>query len=754
MRNIIVSNRMPLNADFKNSKLSITSSVGGLATGLSSIHPNKESLWIGWMGLEEEEIPCDERKDELMEITVSHHCIPVLLTREDVEDYYYGASNRIIWPLFHYFTQYAKYSAKKWEGYRRVNEKFAEAVLEHAEPKSLIWVHDYHLMLLPRLIRNKRSTDKIGFFLHIPFPSFEVFRTLPCREEILEGLLGADIIGFHTFDYQQHFLDCVSRLLPAAVNCNQVTYRGHTSTVEVYPMGIDAQRFEKEARAQQDPESTKTLPLKEELQKYSHINPDIKYILSIDRLDYTKGIANRIKAFDYFLEHNPWAIGKVRLLMVAVPSRTSVPQYQDLKKEIDELVGRVNSKYATLEWSPIWYFYRSFSFESLVELYSTCHVAFITPIRDGMNLVAKEYVMARPQKNGVLILSEMAGAAKELPEALLINPTSFKDINDALVQALKMEETEQIERMETMQDRIRKFDVSRWANSFIKDLKSVTASQSKMQPYILSEKKLVPLLKKYSKSKRRLILLDYDGTLTGFRKNPEDAVPDKELYKLLSRLSGTETNDVYIVSGRDHTILGEWFKDLRVNLIAEHGFYKKRCFQNWNATPGLSTTWKERIKPLLEKFVAQVPGSFIEEKTFSLAWHYRKASVEFGDTRAAEMLKILKSWSTNLNIQVLDGNKVIEVTTGNINKGSAVQKMVCSGVYDFILAIGDDHTDEFLFQQLPENAISIKVGSGPSCAEFRLKDFKETRELLFKLFEENNKVPNSQWTLAHEESEG
>ena len=444
---IIVSNRMPLNADFKNSRLNVTSSIGGLATGLSAVHPQNNSVWIGWLGLEEEEIPCDERKDDLMEIAVSHHCIPVLLTHKDIEDYYHGASNRVLWPLFHYFTQYAKFSAKKWDGYRRVNEKFAETVLEHAGPKDLIWIHDYYLMLLPDLLKKESPATKIGFFLHIPFPSYEIFRTLPSREEILKGLLGADIIGFHTYDYQQHFLDCVARLLPAEVDCNLVTYQGHTSKVNVYPMGIDADKFESEAKAQLDSQNKKDFLLKEELHRYSQINPDIKYVLSIDRLDYTKGIANRIKAFDYFLKNNPWAIGKVRLLMVAVPSRTSVPQYQELKKEIDELVGRVNSKYATLEWSPIWYFYRSFSFENLVELYSTCHVAFITPIRDGMNLVAKEYVMSRSEKTGVLILSEMAGAAKELPEALLINPISFKAINDALVSALTMEKEEQYKRI-------------------------------------------------------------------------------------------------------------------------------------------------------------------------------------------------------------------------------------------------------------------------------------------------------------------
>src|SRR5690606_19934233 len=282
---IIVSNRLPIKVDFENSKLKLTPSVGGLATGLSSVHPHNNSVWVGWIGIEEEEIPCDERKDELMEKAIAHHCIPVSLSNEEIETYYHGFSNRIIWPLFHYFTEYAKFSARKWKGYREVNEKFAEEVLEHSGSKDLIWVHDYHLMLLPDLLKKERPSLKVGFFLHIPFPSFEIFRTLPCRQEILEGLLGADIIGFHTFEYQQHFLDCVAKLLPAEVDCNYITYKNHTTEVNVYPMGIDAKKFEKEAFEQLNNSKKKEFPLKEELQKYSQKNPDIKYVLSTDRLD-------------------------------------------------------------------------------------------------------------------------------------------------------------------------------------------------------------------------------------------------------------------------------------------------------------------------------------------------------------------------------------------------------------------------------------------------------------------------------------
>ena len=726
---IIVSNRLPIQVTFESSLLDIKPSVGGLATGLSSIHPNDKSVWVGWIGIEEEGIPCDEVKDELMERIIAQHCIPVSLTHGEIENYYHGFSNRIIWPLFHYFTEYAKFSSKKWKGYSEVNAKFAEEILEHAGPKDLIWVHDYHLMLLPALLRKERPSLKLGFFLHIPFPSFEIFRILPCRVEILEGLLGADIIGFHTFEYQQHFLDCVARLLPAEVDCNCVIYKGHRSEVNVYPMGIDADKFEKEAIAQVEVPGFR-LNLKEELQKYTQKNPDIKYILSIDRLDYTKGIANRIKAFDFFLKNNPWAVGKVRLLMVAVPSRTNVPQYQQLKKEIDELVGGINSKYATLSWSPIWYFYRSFPFRNLVELYSACDIALITPVRDGMNLVCKEYIMCRPDKTGVLILSEMAGAAKELSEALLINPVSFKEISDALVQALTMPKEEQKKRMEEMQERVKKFNVAKWAKGFVADLKNRTKAPLRPYQHALAPEHLSAILESYNTSRRRLILLDYDGTLTGFKDQPKDASPDEELLNILSKLSIIEENEVYIISGRDHRTIGKWFDAYRINLIAEHGVYVKRCFQSWACSPRLDSSWMGKVKPLLKKFAAQTPGSFIEEKSHSLAWHYRKSNEQLGKNNAAEMLKILKAWSCTLNIQVLNGNKVIEITNAMVNKGTAVQDLVGFGFFDFVLAIGDDHTDELLFAQLPPNSITIKVGAAPSCASCRLKDFNETRSFL------------------------
>ncbi|MEE3227137.1 MAG: trehalose-6-phosphate synthase, partial [Bacteroidota bacterium] len=398
---------MPLQLQFDNNTIKATPSVGGLATGMKSVHRDSNGVWIGWTGLTEEETP-EELVDEVVAAAKKEQCVPVSLTEKDIDGFYYGFSNRTIWPLFHYFMEYTEFEKESYQTYVEVNKKYANVVLENIEEGDTVWVHDYQLMLLPELIKKERPDVQIGFFLHIPFPSYEVFRTLPWREEILKGLLGSDLIGFHTYDYQRHFLSSVSRILRQEVSFNEITLKDRIVTVNSYPMGIDYEKFS-EAAAKHDAAKNQS-ELQRRLDLHIDSTPDAKMILSIDRLDYSKGIANRIRAYEYFLEKYPEFKEKVRLVMLAVPSRSNVPQYQLLKKEVDELVGRINGKFATVSWTPIWYFYRSMPFENLIDLYTTCDVALLTPIRDGMNLVAKEYVATRTDKTGVLILSEMAGA--------------------------------------------------------------------------------------------------------------------------------------------------------------------------------------------------------------------------------------------------------------------------------------------------------------------------------------------------------
>jgi trehalose 6-phosphate synthase/phosphatase len=716
-KTIIVSNRLPLQLNIEDDQVQSVPSVGGLATGLKSVHRDSDGVWIGWTGLTQEDIDPKHEKDIEKEVS-KHQCAAVRLTNDDMEGYYYGFSNRTIWPLFHYFMEYAEFDDDFWESYKRVNQKFADVVLQNIEEGDTVWVHDYQLMLLPEMIKSQRPDVSVGFFLHIPFPSFEVFRTIPWREEILKGLLGADLLGFHTYDYERHFLSSVSRILGLPVSFNSIALNDRVVTVDSFPMGIDYEKFSAFAKANQQQTNITQSELQRRLQHHQEETPDAKLILSIDRLDYTKGIANRIRAFEHFLEKYPDYIEKVRLVMLAVPSRSNVPQYKLLKREIDELVGRINGKFSTVSWTPIWYFYRSLPFNNLIDLYTSCDVALITPIRDGMNLVAKEYVATRTDKTGVLILSEMAGAAKEMNEALLINPNSLDLISDAIKQALEMPVEEQQKRNGYMQSRLKRYNVEKWATDFLKRLSAVKLNEELIKTKKLRVHRKERIIAQYENAKRRIFFLDYDGTLRGFVNNPSEAQPDDRIINLVRNLQNQPNTDVVIISGRDSITLGEWFKDLSITLIAEHGVLKKEVGGEWFTTEAMNTDWVPTIQPILQTYVDRTPGTFIEEKKYSIAWHYRKADPDLGAMRANELSNVIKELSSNDGLSVLSGNKVIEIKSSNVHKGKAANNHILNKNYDFIFCIGDDWTDEYMFQDLPEDAVTVKVGRDNTAARY------------------------------------
>ncbi|MBT4484132.1 MAG: bifunctional alpha,alpha-trehalose-phosphate synthase (UDP-forming)/trehalose-phosphatase, partial [Candidatus Latescibacteria bacterium] len=575
---------------------------------------------------------------------------------------------------------------------------------------------------------HERCKDlSIGFFLHIPFPSFEVFRLLPWRREILEGLLGADLIGFHTYDYARHFLSSVRNRLGYEHSFGQFTINNRMVKVDTFPMGIDYDRF---ARAEDMPS------VKREITKYRKRIGEQKLILSIDRLDYTKGILQRIHSFDLFLEKYPNYREKVKLILVAVPSRAKVEQYIQLKRELDELVGRINGKYGTIGWSPVWYYYKSLSFHELTALYRISDVCLVTPVRDGMNLIAKEFIATKRDGKGVLILSEMAGAAKELSEAMIVNPNNFERIADSIHRALTMSGKEQIKKNRSMQKRLQRYTVQKWAEDFIKTLTSL----KQFERETLYRKLTVPIRKKmiadYHKSHNRLILLDYDGTLRDFERNPQDAIPNREILRLLIKLSGDPHNEVLIISGRDRTTLEKWFKHFNIGLIAEHGVWIKEKDGDWELIEPMVNYWKDEIRPILERYMDRTPGSLIEEKEYSLVWHYRKSEPDLATIRARELKEEILHFTTNLGLAVLEGNKVIEIKNAGINKGLAALKWISQDTFDFILAAGDDRTDEDIFNVLPEEAYSVKVGMPPSKAKFNIDSVKNLRSLLKEMVEE------------------
>ncbi|MHA1606799.1 MAG: bifunctional alpha,alpha-trehalose-phosphate synthase (UDP-forming)/trehalose-phosphatase [Candidatus Freyarchaeota archaeon] len=722
-RLLLVSNRLPVTVVKRGGKVKFQASAGGLATGLSSFYRSHRGLWVGWPGITLKKLKREER-EKVEEKLSSDGYHPVFLSQHEIENYYHGFCNKTIWPLFHYFTQYTVYDKAFWTAYKHINEVFCDKVLEVAREDDIIWVHDYHLMLLPMLLRKKMFNATIGFFLHIPFPSFEIFRLLPWHKEILEGLLGADLIGFHTYDYVRHFLDSISRLLGYEHTLGQITVDNRIVKTDVFPMGIDYNRF---AEAGKNPE------VRREIEKIRKKVGNYKVVLSIDRLDYTKGIPQRLEAFDLFLEENPEYREKVTLVLVAVPSRTGVEHYKELKRQVDELIGKINGKHGTIGWMPIWYLYRFLPFNTLVAMYNVADIALITPLRDGMNLIAKEFIATKTDGRGVLILSEMAGAAKELGEAIIVNPNDKEDVARALKDAITMPEEEQVERNRVMQRRLQRYDIMRWASDFIDRLSQVKKAQRELCARRLTSKDRKKLLHDYSRAGRRLILLDYDGTLVPFAEKPERAKPDEELIAILEELTQDVRNEVVIVSGRDRNMLGKWFDRFDVGLIAEHGVWVKEAGGSWETIEPLRNDWKDEVRPLLELYVDRTPGSFIEEKEFSLVWHYRRADPELGLMRARELKDDLLHLTANLNLGILEGNKVIEVKNAGINKGRAVLHWLSMEKWDFILAAGDDWTDEDVFSVLPESAYSIKVGLSPSQARFNVPSLADVRSLLREL---------------------
>ena len=725
-RLIIASNRLPVKIDRNETGFSVTASAGGLATGLKSYHKGQDSLWIGWPGLE---VDTAEERQVVENLLAQEHCLPVYLDSDLIENYYDGFSNATLWPLFHYFTDYTIFHEKYWEAYCSVNERFAAAIIKNVEDGDVVWVHDYQLLLVPEMVKRQRPDITIGFFLHIPFPSYEVFRILPWRKELLQGMLGADLLGFHTYDYARHFNSSVKRLLGYDLDFNTISLESRHVYVDVFPMGIDYDKFQSYAAKVQSTPIQERSKQHQDIDRFLLQDTDRHLLLSIDRLDYTKGIPERLKAYKHFLRKHPEFREKVSLILLVVPSRVDVEQYKNLKSEIEELVGSINGEFGSINWAPVVYFYRSLAFESLIELYSSADVALLTPLRDGMNLVAKEFVATKHNKKGVLILSEMAGASKELGEGIIVNPNNLEDVSNAIYTALTMPEQEQRLALASMQKRIKRYDVHKWASEFMTSLYKTQERLEMSQARRVSKRLISKIETEYNDAVRSVFFLDYDGTLQRFFNLPEDAKPDAPLMALLRKINNTVNTDLVIISGRDKGTLGEWFAAEGFNLIAEHGVWHYEAGV-WHERNQGQSNWKESIRPVLESYMDRTPGSLIEEKSHSLVWHYRRSDVELGALRALELTTDLSNFIINQDLEILEGNKVIEIKTAGINKGGAANSFIADKPYDFILAMGDDWTDEYLFKELPEIATTIKVGTSHSDARYFVDSYKEVRAFL------------------------
>jgi len=732
-RLIVVSNRLSFSLVREGDELAFAPSAGGLATALTSYidrrradDPDFECLWVGWPGAA---VGASEQEEVRRRALAERQAYPVFLSDDAIEAFYNGFSNCTLWPLFHYFPSYTLYDEDQFSAYRRANEAFAEAVLEVARAGDVVWVHDYQLLLVPNLLRTRAPTLSIGFFLHIPFPSFEIFRLLPTRwrREILEGMLGADLVGFHTHDYTQYFLRSVFRTLGYEHHLGQIAIVDGVRRAETFPIGIDYDKFMAAAKTQE------VASIRARFDAELH-GRDV--IFSVDRLDYSKGLVQRLRGYEAFLEAHPERRGRVVFILVVVPSRTAVGRYQLMKQELDELVGRINGSYGAVDWVPILYQYRTLEFTELVALYSLAPVALITPLRDGMNLVSKEYLASKPDGRGTLILSEMAGAARELGEAIQVNPNHTSEIADALEQALCQNAEEQVLSVRLMQERLRRYDATRWATNFLETLERVKQRQGALATRHLVGDVRQSAIRRFQAAQRRLILLDYDGTLVPFAPAPHLAVPDRELLDTIGALAARPESLLYLISGRDRQVLDAWFRDVPIGIIAEHGAWMRGTRGEWGLIKPLAFEWKAQLRPLLEFYVDRVSGSLLEEKDYSLAWHYRRADPELGASAAKELIDELVNYTANFDVQVLEGKKVVELRNSGVNKGIAALHCIALHTPDLVLAAGDDQTDEDLFRALPGQALTIRVGTIHSHATYHVTDHREMRSFLRELTQE------------------
>jgi trehalose 6-phosphate synthase/phosphatase len=725
-RVLIVANRLPITVRASEAGVEVQKSSGGLATGLLRPHEQSGGLWIGWSGASDQ--LTESQQAELDQQLAAMRLVAVPLSADQITRYYEGFSNGVLWPLFHYLLEQVPLHVRDWEPYAEVNQRFADVVAQHYQPGDLIWVHDYQLLLLPELLRQRLPDARIGFFLHIPFPSEELFRTLPERDLLLRGLLGADLVGFHTPTYLRHFAASLTQILGLTVDIDRVQLTDREVRLGVFPMGIDAETFIALAED----------PAVQAEAKALRGDGTVKLLVGVDRLDYTKGIPRRLLSYEKMLQTHPDLRGRVRLVQVAVPSRTGVGAYQEFRSLVDGLVGRINGDFATPSWVPVHYIFRGLSERELVALYRAADVMLVTPLRDGMNLVAKEFVASRTDGDGVLVLSEFAGASWELPEAIQVNPYDVEGTAESCYRALMMGPEERRTRLEPLRARVQAYDVHRWAATFLEQLETITQRQpsSRRAPAgaIAARQALQARLRD---AEDLLALLDYDGTMVPYTATPELARPDPALLELLGALAARPRSEVHVVSGRPRETLEHWLGALPIALHAEHGFWSRPVGSTeWTALGELGGSWREPALTILRDITARTPGSLIEVKSAALAWHYRMADREAGARRANELRLHLTQLLSNQPVEILAGHKVIEIRPYGIHKGRIVPPLPPERLATTtILAIGDDRTDEDLFEALPPEAITVRVGPGPTRAHFRLDGVPAVRTLLHSLVE-------------------
>ncbi|KAJ6801721.1 alpha,alpha-trehalose-phosphate synthase [UDP-forming] 1 [Iris pallida] len=727
-RLLVVANRLPVSAVRRGEdSWSLDISAGGLVSALLGVK-EVDAKWIGWAGVN---VPDEKGQRALTEALAEKRCIPVFLDEEIVHQYYNGYCNNILWPLFHYLglpqedrLATTRSFQSQFDAYKRANQMFADVVNEHYEEGDVVWCHDYHLMFLPKCLKEYNSSMKVGWFLHTPFPSSEIHRTLPSRSELLRSVLAADLVGFHTYDYARHFVSACTRILGLEGTPEGVEDQGKLTRVAAFPIGIDSERFK---RALELP------AVKVHIGELTQRFAGRKVMLGVDRLDMIKGIPQKILAFEKFLEENPSWRDKVVLLQIAVPTRTDVPEYQKLTSQVHEIVGRINGRFGTLTAVPIHHLDRSLDFHALCALYAVTDVALVTSLRDGMNLVSYEFVACQGSKKGVLILSEFAGAAQSLGAgALLVNPWNITEVANSIASALNMPADEREKRFRHNYAHVTTHTAQDWAETFVSELNDTVVEAQ------LRTRQVPPMLPtgvaidRYLQAKNRLLILGFNATLTesveSSGRRGGDQIKEMEL-KLhpdlkvpLTTLCHDKRTTVIVLSGSDRSVLDDNFGEYNMWLAAENGMFLRLTDGEWMTTmpEHLNMDWVDSVKHVFEYFTERTPRSHFEHRETSLVWNYKYADVEFGRLQARDMLQHL--WTgpiSNAAVDVVQGSRSVEVRSVGVTKGAAIDRILGEIVHsksmvtpiDYVLCIGhflgkDEDIYTFFEPELPSEPVS------------------------------------------------
>ncbi|KAD4179858.1 hypothetical protein R6Q59_023264 [Mikania micrantha] len=774
-RRIVVANQLPVKARFETetNKWVFESDPDSLVLQLKSgLRPETECVYVGSLSVD---IHPSEQEEVAQLLLEKFRCVPTFLSLEILNKFYHGFCKHYLWPHFHYMlpvtrTQGVRFDRVAWRAYVSANKIFADKVMEVINPEEdYVWIHDYHLMIMPTFLRKRFHRIRVGFFLHSPFPSSEIYRTLPVRDEILRALLNCDLIGFHTFDYARHFLSCCSRMLGLDYKSKRgyigLEYYGRTVSIKILPVGIDMGQIES---VKSSPETASTV------QELRRRYDGKTVVLGVDDMDMFKGISLKFLAFGKLLEDYPGLRGSVVLIQILNPARSQGQDVQEVETEMHSVAREVNRKFTKNGCEPIVLITGPVSTHDKVAYYAIAECVVVNAVRDGMNLVPYKYTVSRQSnpdldkvlqtdkpKKSVIIVSEFIGCSPSLSGAIRVNPWNIESVTEALSSAIMMPEREKEMRHEKHYKYVSTHDVSYWAKSFDQDLERACKEHSHKRCWGVGfslnfrvvaldpnfrKLSVEHIVSSYSKTSSRLILLDYDGTVMA--RGLVDKKPSKEVITILNNLSNDPKNIVFIVSGRGKEPLGSWFDSCKkLGLSAEHGY-----FTRWNGESSWESCeatfdvgWKKVALPVMEHYTEATDGSFIEPKESALVWHHQEADPDFGAWQAKELLDHLESVLANEPVVVKRGQQIVEVNPQGVSKGVVVDRLVTTMQSkgrqpDFVLCIGDDQSDEDMFDKISSSigsgiaeVFACTVGQKPSMAKYYLDDTVDVIKMLHGL---------------------